>query len=90
MKAFYGFLEGIVQGVGMRYFVYKSATRMNLGGFVKNLPDGRVELYIEGDEAKIQALLEHIKNSPVGLVDKIDGKWMECSSTKFKGFEIRY
>lgn len=35
VKAFHGFLEGIVQGVGMRYFVYKSATRMNLRGFVK-------------------------------------------------------
>jgi len=90
VKAFHGFLEGIVQGVGMRYFVYKSATRMNLRGFVKNLPDGRVELYLEGDEAKIQALLEYIKNSPVGRVDKIDGKWMEHSSTKFKGFEVRY
>ena len=37
-------VQGLVQGVGFRYFVYRSADRLGLSGFVRNLPDGRVEV----------------------------------------------
>jgi len=43
-------VRGRVQGVGFRYFVRKAAEERGLRGWVKNLPDGRVEAELEGDE----------------------------------------
>jgi acylphosphatase len=42
------FITGEVQGVGFRYFAQRSSARHQVRGFVKNLPDGRVEVWAEG------------------------------------------
>src|SRR5436305_776329 len=42
------FIAGEVQGVGFRYFAQRSSARHQIRGFVKNLPDGRVEVWAEG------------------------------------------
>ena len=44
------FVSGLVQGVFFRYFTKKTADKLNLKGWVKNLDDGRVEILAEGDE----------------------------------------
>ena len=67
------FIEGVVQGVGFRPFVYKIAHELNLVGFVKNTPDG-VELEIEGLEIKI-AEFENLLQSqlpPLARIDKVE------------------
>jgi len=42
------FISGEVQGVGFRYFAQRSSARHQVRGYVKNLPDGRVEVWAEG------------------------------------------
>ncbi|ADL07437.1 acylphosphatase [Thermosediminibacter oceani] len=83
-------IYGMVQGVGLRYSVHRKASQLGLTGFVKNLPDGSVELVVEGDEALIKDLLEYIKT---GLrwarVDRIDVDWSEYEG-KHRGFEIAF
>jgi acylphosphatase len=54
-------VSGVVQGVGYRYFSHRAAQRFHLSGYVKNLPDGRVEVYAIGpaeDLSKLRAVLE--------------------------------
>ena len=54
--------EGRVQGVGFRYFVYRTAGRFGLAGYVHNLDDGSVEVQIQGDEDRIAAFLKVVKD----------------------------
>jgi acylphosphatase len=54
------YYSGQVQGVGFRYTSRRLARDYAVGGYVRNLPDGRVELVAEGDQAEVDALLEVI------------------------------
>ncbi|TSB45137.1 acylphosphatase [Alkalicoccobacillus porphyridii] len=54
-------VEGKVQGVGFRYFTQEQAQHYGLAGWVRNLPDGTVELEAEGDDQQFDAFLEAIK-----------------------------
>lgn len=56
--------SGIVQGVGMRYFIQQIALGFHLTGYVKNLPDGRVEALLEGEEAKLEQAIAKMRNGP--------------------------
>ncbi|UMZ74486.1 acylphosphatase [Natranaerofaba carboxydovora] len=88
-KCLHAYLEGIVQGVGMRNYVKKQADDLGIVGFVRNLPDGRVELAGEGTEEKLKDLYSRIENSRTGRVDKIDAEWLEAEG-KYDSFEIRF
>ncbi|MDD4157523.1 MAG: acylphosphatase, partial [Candidatus Cloacimonetes bacterium] len=46
-------VEGRVQGVGFRHYIFKYAKRLELKGYVKNLDDGKVEIVVNGEESKI-------------------------------------
>ena len=60
------FVSGRVQGVGFRWFVTKEARALGLGGWVRNLDDGRVEAWLEGEEASVQQMLERIRRGKPG------------------------
>jgi acylphosphatase len=64
MYAVRGFVSGRVQGVGFRYFVQRQADTRQLGGYAKNLADGRVEFLLQGDEVAVQQVLEQIRLGP--------------------------
>jgi acylphosphatase len=53
--------SGQVQGVGFRDTSRRLAQGFAVGGYVRNLPDGRVELVAEGDRAEVDALLESVR-----------------------------
>lgn len=57
-------VEGYVQGVGFRYFVWRTAAALGLKGYVKNLYDGNVKVVAEGYEEKINDLYEYLKVGP--------------------------
>ncbi len=61
-------VRGRVQGVGFRWFVREHARTLRLAGWVKNLPDGMVELEVEGAAEKVTELLAHVAEGPDGAV----------------------
>lgn len=57
---------GRVQGVGFRYSTKRLAKGFDVLGWVKNLPDGRVELQIMGEEEELDEFIEELNDSPLG------------------------
>ena len=64
MPALHLTVRGKVQGVGFRWFVREIARRGDLAGWVRNLPDGAVELMAAGSEQGLSRLLEAISRGP--------------------------
>ena len=66
-------ISGRVQGVGFRYFAEAAAAREGLHGWVRNLPDGRVEASAEGDAEALDRFERAIRHGPPGArVDHVD------------------
>ena len=66
-------VSGRVQGVGFRYFVQDAAAREGVTGYVKNLPDGRVEALLEGDADAVTRVERAIRTGPGGArVEDVD------------------
>ena len=61
-------VRGRVQGVGFRWFVREEGRRLGLAGWVRNRPDGSVEVAAEGPDASIQALRDALNAGPDGAV----------------------
>ena len=61
-------VRGRVQGVGFRWFVREHARTLKLAGWVKNLPDGMVELEVEGPANKVAELMALVAEGPDGAV----------------------
>lgn len=57
-------VHGRVQGVGFRWSTATEARRLGAAGWVANRPDGTVEVVVEGDEATVAALLDHLSRGP--------------------------
>ena len=84
------FYEGHVQGVGFRWTVRDTAKGFDVSGWVRNLPDGRVELQVCGEEAEVRALLDCIAQGELhSLIRKQTENKLEKPVTP-GGFEIRY
>ena len=84
------FISGRVQGVFFRSETKREAARHSVSGWVRNLPDDRVEALFEGEQENVKKLLEFCKRGPPGAeVTRIDVRW-ETYSGEFRGFEIRY
>ncbi|MCS7083810.1 MAG: acylphosphatase [Aquificaceae bacterium] len=64
MLVFRVFVEGKVQGVGFRAFVRDRAVELGLSGWVKNLPDGRVEALLAGEEGRVWECIVAISKGP--------------------------
>ncbi len=62
------FYSGRVQGVGFRVTVQRYAVDLDLRGWVKNLPDGRVEILAEGDREKITQLCQNLEKYFPGYI----------------------
>jgi len=83
-------VNGLVQGVGFRYFVIKNAENLGLKGYTKNLYSGEVLTVVEGSKAKIEELYKRIKIGPShASVKNCKLNWGE-SKNEFTNFEIRY
>jgi acylphosphatase len=68
-------VRGRVQGVGFRWFVREAARELKLGGWVKNRPDGTVEVLACGEEAAIAELRTRLEKGPAGAaVASIDAE----------------
>jgi acylphosphatase len=64
MAAYRYRVQGRVQGVGYRYFVQHEADSLKVTGFVRNLPDGSVEVVAEGVESALDTLEARLREGP--------------------------
>ena len=89
MKRIHLFLSGRVQGVFFRASTKKTADRIGITGFVRNLADGRVEIIAEGDEQALQRFLQWCNQGPRGA--HVENISLSTSSyqNEFDNFEIR-
>ncbi len=72
------FAHGRVQGVGFRYHVLKRAIALALGGYVRNLADGRVEILAQGPRENLDKLMDYVRSNPgLSYVVKLDINWEE-------------
>ena len=83
------FYSGTVQGVGFRYTVQNYASQLDLKGWVKNLPDGRVEILVEGLKETVELLCQHVDEHFDGYIRDKEITFDE-SKGQFDGFKIEF
>jgi len=84
------FYEGHVQGVGFRWSVKDVAKGFDVIGWVRNLPDGRVEMQLAGEEDEVRAFLEAIEQSHLGSHIRKQTEFQLSAPPTSRGFEIRH
>lgn len=83
-------VRGDVQGVGFRWSTRARAQADGLDGYVRNLPDGSVEVDAQGDRAAVDALVEWLHAGPPGSrVDDVEVTTLEADAASGAGFDIR-
>ena len=83
-------ITGRVQGVGFRYFTQKKANELHIKGWVKNTPDGRVEVVAQGDETDVNTFIDYLKmGPPMARVDNLS-KYKTADLTDFNNFSVKY
>lgn len=83
-------VSGRVQGIGFREFTRRTAHRLGVGGWVRNLPDGRVEVVADGERPVLEALVSAVSGGPPGaLVRDVHQEWQAILDQE-KEFVIRY
>jgi acylphosphatase len=81
-------VSGEVQGVGFRYFTRLRARELGLSGWVQNLPDGRVEVWVEGPEPVVAQMLAWLRGGPPSArVGELEVR--EEPPERFERFEVR-
>lgn len=89
LKRVHVYVTGIVQGVSFRYYTLQEAVRCGVSGWVRNVPDGRVEAVIEGEDAAVDRMLAWCREGPrVARVDHVE-VLSEAPTGEFQGFRIR-
>jgi acylphosphatase len=82
------YVTGLVQGVAFRQSAVFEADRLGLSGWVKNLPDGRVEAEAQGPRAKVEVFARWCEHGPTGArVEWVDAQWGPATSPEH-GFRI--
>ena len=79
--------SGHVQGVGFRYQVLQIAKEFDVAGFVRNLPDGRVQLEAEGDREEVEGFSREIESRLDMFIRKVERR-ESMQPPRYKGFGI--
>jgi acylphosphatase len=82
-------VSGRVQGVGFRWFARDAATREGVGGWVRNLADGRVEALVQGDAEAVTRVERALRSGPRGA--RVDAVQVDIEEPvgRYAEFEIR-
>ncbi len=81
------YISGTVQGIFFRNFVKENAERHNVKGFVRNLEDGRIEVFLEGNIDDVAKMIELCKQGPKhSQIQKVEEK--EETFQDFKTFKV--
>lgn len=89
IKHYHLLISGRVQGVSYRFNAWQQAKQLELTGWVRNLPDGRVEMHIEGDEARLDNMIKWAQTGPrfATVTDITINE--KAISNEYSDFEIR-
>lgn len=82
------YFAGRVQGVGFRYQTLQVAKGFEVAGFVRNLPDGRVQLEAEGQPAEVKAFVTAVEEQMEGYIRKVE-RSAGRRPPQLQGFAIR-
>lgn len=82
------YFSGKVQFVGFRYTALYFARRLYLTGWVDNLPDGRVEMEVQGNPIQLQKLLGQLKSQPQIHIEHMDIEKQEPQPYE-RGFRVK-
>lgn len=82
------YFSGHVQGVGFRFITRQIAAEHAVSGYVKNLPDGRVQLVVEGEPNALSALVDQVCEKMQGYIDDVRQD-QGTPTGEFAVFEIR-
>ncbi len=88
-KRLHALFSGTVQGVGFRFTTERMARRYPVTGYVRNLPDGQVEVLAEGEEKSLKEFLKSLREAFHSYIRKADTRW-DSSTGEFKEFGIRF
>lgn len=81
-------VTGLVQGVAYRTYVQESATTLGLVGYVKNLPDGTVQVVAQGEPEILKSFVEYLhEGSLLSVVEGVAVDWGSVSKT-FSEFSL--
>lgn len=82
-------VSGRVQGVFFRASTRDAAARHGVRGYVRNLPDGRVEAVLQGDRGEVEKVVAFMREGPPGaFVEETEVEWRSPSET-WEGFHVR-
>ena len=83
-------ISGRVQGVAFRYYTRRQAQALGLTGWVRNQPDGRVEVLVEGRDAEVEAMIEWCHHGPPSaMVTNVEITRSQASG-QFPSFDITF
>ena len=83
-------VNGLVQGVGFRYFVMREAQKLGLNGYVKNLYTGEVLTVVEGEKAVVEEMVKKLRVGPMhASVKACKVDWQEPKN-EFTEFEVKF
>ncbi len=95
MRTIHIVVTGRVQGVGFRHFTVRRARNLGLCGWVRNLPDGRVEAAVQGPDESVETLIDLLRTGPAASevtdlkIEEIE-ETMEIEHEAFSGFDVRF
>lgn len=81
--------SGRVQGVGFRYSTCRIAERFAVSGYVKNLPDGTVEMLVEGEPTRVDAFMAALAEEMKGYIRNVQES-QQSSGAGYQGFRVVY
>ncbi len=81
-------IHGRVHGVGFRYFTGRIAEAFDIGGWVRNTPEGSVEIVASGSDENLRSFREQVEIGPSSArVDRIEVE--ELEEERFQGFQVK-
>jgi acylphosphatase len=80
----------MVQGVGFRYSTVREARRLGLSGYVRNLPDGSVEVVAEGEEQVLERLAAWLRRGPPGAHVRQVHRRFAPDRDLYRDFRVEY